>query len=155
MANLVSTTVRFFSALRVHEASPGTHTFFPSYTRHVYRKRLRAAIGFWLVWQSCPRLRPDMIPVRRARVLPCGVFFPQSGFLQIPRRRGHPCLRLTLPAAGRVRDFHPIERALAGRTRKRRCLNSACLAVSRQRLFAFIYVGTCHLYNVRCMLIVI
>ena len=31
----------------------------------------------------------------------------------------HPCLWLTLPAVGRVRDFHPIECALAGRTNKK------------------------------------
>ena len=42
-----------------------------------------------------------------------------SGFLQIPPHGGHPCLWLTLPAAGRARDFHPIERALAGRTKKK------------------------------------
>jgi hypothetical protein len=29
---------------------------------------------------------------------------------------GHPCLWLTLPTAGRIRDFHPIERALTVRT---------------------------------------
>ena len=107
------------SAPHVHEASPGTHTFFPSYTRHVYCKRFRAAIGLWLVRQPYPRLQPYMISVRRARVLPCFSFLPpQSSFLQIPPRDGHPCLRLTLPTAGRVRDFHPIERALAGRTEK-------------------------------------
>ena len=48
---------------------------------------------------------------------PWGTFQPsRSGFLQIPPRDGHPCLWLTLPAAGCVRDFHPIERALTGRT---------------------------------------
>ena len=39
-----------------------------------------------------------------------------AAFLQIPPHDGHPWLWLTLPTAGRVRDFHPIERALAGRT---------------------------------------
>ncbi|PMS29632.1 hypothetical protein C0Z20_30750, partial [Trinickia symbiotica] len=29
-----------------------------------------------------------------------------SGFLQIRSRPRHPCLRLTLPLAGRVEDFH-------------------------------------------------
>ena len=38
------------------------------------------------------------------------------GFLQIPPHDGHPCLWLNLPATGRLRDFHPRERALTGRT---------------------------------------
>jgi hypothetical protein len=37
-----------------------------------------------------------------------GLVFPPktSGFLQIPSRDGHPCLRLTLPTAKCVADFH-------------------------------------------------
>ena len=109
----------FFSALATCETSPGTHTFFPSYTRHVYRKRFRAAIGLWLVWQSCPRLRPDMIPFRRARVLPMERPFnspypPSFRFRLTTDTLG---FGYDLPAAGRSRDFHPLERALAGRTR--------------------------------------
>ena len=41
---------------------------------------------------------------------------PKSGFLQILPHGRHPCLRLTLPTAGRIRVFHPIERALTGHT---------------------------------------
>jgi len=41
-----------------------------------------------------------------------------SGFLQIPPRDGHPCLWLTLAAAGRVQDFNPIDDARAGHTQK-------------------------------------
>ena len=99
----------FFSALAICETSPGTHTFFHSYTRHVYRKRFRAAFGLWLVRQSYPRLRPDMIPVRRARALPP----PPFGFRLTTDTLG---LGYDLPTAGRSRDFHPVERALAGRT---------------------------------------
>ena len=48
-----------------------------------------------------------------------GTFQPlKSGFLQIPPHDGHPCLWLNLPATGRLRDFHPTERALTGRTAK-------------------------------------
>ena len=101
----------FFSALATCETSPGTHTFFHSYTRHVYRKRFRAAIGFWLAQQSHPRLRPDMISVRRARVLP----LPSFRFRFTTDTLGFGC---DLPAAGRSRDFHPLECALAGRTEK-------------------------------------
>ena len=53
----------------------------------------------------------------------------KSGFLQIPPHNGHPCFWLTLPAARRIRNFHPIERALTERTKstvilvsKLRCL---------------------------------
>ena len=99
-----------FAALHVCEISPGTHTFFHPYTRHVYRKRFRAAIGFWLVWQSYPRLQPDIIPVRRARVLP----LPSFRFRFTTDTLGFGC---DLPAAGRSRDFHPLECALAGRTK--------------------------------------
>src|SRR5690606_18551416 len=42
-----------------------------------------------------------------------------AGFLQIPPRDGHPCLKLTLPTAKCVRDFHPIVMTHAGRTEGR------------------------------------
>lgn len=86
MTNLVSSVARSKTP-HVHEASPGIRTFFPSYTRHIYCKRFRAVIGLWLVWQSHPRLQPlyDFCP--------SGQSFAAS-FLQIPRRRGHPCLWL-------------------------------------------------------------
>ena len=41
-----------------------------------------------------------------------------AGFLQIPPHDGHPCLWLTLPPDGRVRDLHPRVSRHAGRTRK-------------------------------------
>ena len=44
-SQFVVTTRVFFPAC---ETSPGTHTFFHPYTRLVYRKRFRAAIGLWL-----------------------------------------------------------------------------------------------------------
>ena len=40
-----------------------------------------------------------------------------SGFLQIPPRDEHPCLRLTLPTAERVVVFHHLVVAHAGRTK--------------------------------------
>ena len=94
------------------ETSPGTHTFFHSYTRHVYRKRFRAAFGLWLPVQSHPRLRPDMISVRRARALPP----PSFRFRLATDTLGLGC---DLPAAGQSRDFLPLDRALAGRTQRR------------------------------------
>ena len=46
------------------------------------------------------------------------LFIPQSGFLQIPPRDGHPCLQLMLPTTKRIVDFHHQVIAHAGRTRK-------------------------------------
>ena len=111
--------VYLFSA---YETSPGTHTFFPPYTRHVYRKRFRAVTGLWLCQQSYPRSRPDMIPVRRIRVLPP----PSFRFRLATDTLG---LGYDLPTAGRSRDFHPLERALAGRTDKAPGKPLACLAL--------------------------
>ena len=54
-----------------------------------------------------------MIPVRRARVLP----LPSFKFRLAADTLGFGC---DLPAAGRSWDFHPLERALAGRTKKMR-----------------------------------
>ena len=53
-----------------------------------------------------------MISVRRARVLPLASFrFPVAG-----DTLAFGCI---LPTAGRIRDLHPLERALAGRTKKK------------------------------------
>ncbi|ANU45429.1 hypothetical protein A4V08_05905 [Lachnoclostridium sp. YL32] len=41
-----------------------------------------------------------------------------SGFLQTPPHDDALAIGCTLPTAGRVRDFHPLERAPAGRTHK-------------------------------------
>lgn len=43
-----------------------------------------------------------------------------SSFLQIPRRRGHPCSWLILPTAGRITNFHRLVVAHAGRTSKKK-----------------------------------
>ena len=57
-----------------------------------------------------------MISVRRARVLPLASFrFPVAG-----DTLAFGCI---LPTAGRIRDLHPLERALAGRTKKARIQN--------------------------------
>ena len=54
-----------------------------------------------------------MIPVRQVRVLPPSSF----RFRLTADTLDFGCI---LPTAGRIRDFHPLERALAGRTAKRR-----------------------------------
>ena len=41
-------------------------------------------------------------------------------FLQIPPRDGHPCCSaIHFPLSGRVRDFHPLERAHGAQTKNR------------------------------------
>ena len=95
----------------VHEASPGTHTFFPSYTCHIYCKRFRAVIGLRLVWQSHPRLQPLY------GFCPSGQRFA-AGFLQIPRHQGHPCLWL-YPSHCRVDSGLSPVRTCARRAHKK------------------------------------
>ncbi|MBO4928818.1 MAG: hypothetical protein J6D61_00035, partial [Clostridia bacterium] len=52
-----------------------------------------------------------MISVRQARVLP-------PSFFRSRLAMGTLDLGYILPTAGRIRDFHPLERALTGRTEK-------------------------------------
>ena len=86
------------------------------------RDRVRVVWDFDL---SCSLVRSATpsyaVSVRRLGTLPVRVDrFPlASGFLQIPPRDGHPCLRLTLPTTKRVVDFHHQAIAHGGRTRKR------------------------------------
>ena len=61
------------------------------------------------------------------KLCPCWHFSAfTSGFLQIPPRDGHPCLRLAVPATESAVDFHHLVIAHAGRTAK----NSRNLTVS-------------------------
>ena len=83
------------------------------------RDRVRVVWDFDL---SCSLVRSAppsyAVSVRRLGILPVRVDrFPlASGFLQIPPRDGHPCLRLTLPTTKRVVDFHHQAIAHGGRT---------------------------------------
>ena len=77
------------------------------------------SIGLLLVWQS----RPSQVSLicdfcSSIRNFARRGTFPAStsGFLQIPPRDGHPCLRLMLPATERIVDFHHQVIAHAGRT---------------------------------------
>ena len=55
----------------------------------------------------------------RPRLCPQGYFStPTSDFLQIPPHDGHPCLRLTVPTAKSVADFHRQVVTRAKRTYK-------------------------------------
>ena len=79
------------------------------------------SIGLLLVWQS----RPSQVSLicdfcSSIRNFARRGTFPAStsGFLQIPPRDGHPCLRLMLPATERIVDFHHQVIAHVGRTQK-------------------------------------
>ena len=51
-----------------------------------------------------------VVSVRQTEALPAGTFFsvPTSDFFQTPPRDGRPCLRLTVPTAKPVVDFHHL-----------------------------------------------
>ena len=97
----------------VHETSPGTHTLFPTYTCPVYCWRSVQLLDFGL----CSNLIHASQPIRTTFTF-TGQWFA-SGFLQTPPHDDALAIGCTLPTAGRVRDFHPLERALAGHTTKR------------------------------------
>ena len=83
------------------------------------RDRVRVVWDFDLGCSLVRSATPSYaVSVRRLGTLPVRVDrFPlASGFLQIPPRDGHPCLRLTLPTTKRVVDFHHQAIAHGGRT---------------------------------------
>ncbi|MPN03321.1 hypothetical protein SDC9_150548 [bioreactor metagenome] len=69
------------------------------------------AIGLRLVSQPYPQFVPDAISVRQAGDLPTPSFTLHLAMDALG-------LSYTLPATGRVRDFHPLDYAHAGRTKK-------------------------------------
>ena len=99
----------FYRLCHVHETSPGTHTFFPTYTCPVYCWRSVQLLDFGLF----SNLIHASQPIRTTFTGQCFA----SGFLQTPPHDDALALGCTLPTAGRVRDFHPLERAPAGRTK--------------------------------------
>ena len=103
-------TVNVLSLCHVRETSPGTHTFFPTYTCPVYCWRSVQLLDFGLYSSLIHASQP-------IRTTFTGQWFA-SGFLQTPPHGDALAIGCTLPTAGRVRDFHPLERAPAGRTIK-------------------------------------
>ena len=102
----------FYRLCHVHETSPGTHTLFPTYTCPVYCWRSVQLLDFDL----CGNLIHASQPIRSTFT---GQWFA-SGFLQTPPHDDALAIGCTLPTAGRVRDFHPLERVPAGHTTKNR-----------------------------------
>ena len=106
---------------RILQISPGKNDNLPlmTTTSTVWGS---GSIGLSLVAQSRPpqvSLLCGFCPLAREFALRRTFQPPQSGFLQIPPRDGHPCLRLTVPATESVVDFHHQVVAHAGRTQKR------------------------------------
>lgn len=102
--------VNVLSPLHVRETSPGTHTFFHTYTCPVYCWRSVQLLDFSL---SCGLIHASQ-PVRTTFTGQCFA----SGFLQTPPRGDALAFGCILPTAGRIRNFHPLERAPAGHTCK-------------------------------------
>ena len=100
--------VNVLSPCHVRETSPGTRTFFPTYTCPVYCWRSVQLLDFGLYSNLIHASQP-------VRTTFTGQWFA-SGFLQTPPHDDALAIGCTLPTAGRVRDFHPLERAPAGRT---------------------------------------
>ena len=100
----------FYRHFHVRDTSPGTHTIFPTYTCPVYCWRSVQLLDFSLLGSLIHASQP----IRTAFT---GQWFA-SGFLHTPPHDDALAIGCTLPTAGRVRDFHPLERAPAGRTHK-------------------------------------
>ena len=105
---------------RVREISPGTHTFFRTYTCPVYCWRSVQLLDFSLY---CGLIHASQ-PIRD--FYSSGQCFA-SGFLQTPPHDDALASGCILPTAGRIRDFHPLERAPAGRTTTEKRRNFATL----------------------------
>ena len=101
----------FYRLCHVHETSPGTHAFFPTYTCPVYCWRSVQLLDFSLYGNLIHASQP-------VRATFTGQWFA-SGFLQTPPHDDALAIGCTLPTAGRVRDFHPLERVPAGHTTKK------------------------------------
>ena len=121
MASFTPWLRMFYRLCHVHETSPGTHTLFPTYTCPVYCWRSVQLLDFGL---SCNLIHASQ-PVRTTFT---GQWFA-SGFLQTPPHDDALAIGCTLPTAGRVRDFHPLERVPAGHTQNScQCIHASAAA---------------------------
>ncbi|XBV14072.1 hypothetical protein BIKONL_001519 [Pseudomonas putida] len=109
------------------QISQGNSRDLPAYACRIYVTAFRASIGLWRFVPPHPAVPP------LSASCSSGQHFA-SGFLQIRGHPRHPCLRLTLPLAGCVEDFHLQVTHLATTT-KRVALtrNAPCLAHTKKR----------------------
>ena len=120
-----------------HRSPRVPHVSFPPSTCLIYTRWFRVVIGLRLVEQSHPQRIPYMrFLYVRPEVCPRVSMFPESGFLQIPPRDGHPCLWLTVPATESVVDFHHQVVDHAGRTQKSGMLRHAAFSYKKSLSFA-------------------
>ena len=108
------------------QISQGNSRDLPAYACRIYVTAFRASIGLWRFVPPHPAVPP------LSASCSSGQHFA-SGFLQIRGHPRHPCLRLTLPLAGCVEDFHLQVTRLAT-TAKRVALtrNAPCLAHTKR-----------------------
>lgn len=108
------------------QISQGNSRDLPAYACRIYVTAFRASIGLWRFVPPHPAVPP------LSASCSSGQHFA-SGFLQIRGHPRHPCLRLTLPLAGCVEDFHLQVTRLAT-TAKRVALtrNAPCLAHTKK-----------------------
>lgn len=104
----LTVAVNILSLCHVRKTSPGTHTFFRTYTCPVYCQRSVQLLDFSLFGNLIHASQP----IRTTFTSQCFA----SGFLQPPPHGDALSLDCMIPTAGRIRDFHPLERALAGHT---------------------------------------
>jgi len=108
MTNLVSTMVHTLFS-HVHETSPGKNNNLPPMQLPHLLCRVRVVLDFVLL---CKLIRSTSAWCDFCS----SVRDFASSFLQIPRRRGHPCSWLTVPTTKPVVDFHHQVVAHAGHT---------------------------------------
>ena len=102
------------------QISPGTTRFFPSiYLPHLSRM---IPCSYWA--SACQAVLPScetlyVVSVRQARGLPVVSLFPHPASFRFHLAVDTLAFGYTLPATGRVRDFHPSETCAAGRTHEK------------------------------------
>ena len=116
-------------APHVRRISPGTRMFLPT----IYPPWLLNMLPYSYWASTClaalPTYSAFMISVRQASDLPPASF-------RFPVTRDTLALGYILPAVGRIRDFHPLKHAPAGRTNKKRgCLKMIFRNHERQPSF--------------------
>ena len=127
MASFTPWPQMLYRLCHVHEISPGTHTLFPTYTCPVYCWRSVQLLDFGLLSNLIHASQP-------IRTTFTGQWFA-SGFLQTPPHDDALAIGCTLPTAGRVRDFHPLERVPAGHTKNPAAAGFPAAAESQCRSF--------------------
>ena len=100
---------RMTSTLCACKTSPGTHTFIPSLPAIFTADDSVQLLDFGFAGSLVLTGALYMVSVRQARVLP-------PSFFRFRLTTDTLDLGYILPTVGRIRDFHPLERALTGRT---------------------------------------